>query len=171
MKLHEQGSERIAFPVNRRSTKSLLQFMRYVLVGGFNTVFGYSVFALFNWLFRGLGTYSYLYAAVLANVIVISVAFLGYKWFVFRTRGNYLVEYIRCFGVYGSSALIGLAGLSILVPILRRVLHQPERAPYIAGALLTVVTVVFSFVGHKNISFRSSLAEAEADSSAKTPSA
>ena len=39
----------------------------------------------------------------LANLIAITVAFLGYKWFVFRTRGNYLVEWIRCFGVYGSS--------------------------------------------------------------------
>lgn len=145
--------------------------MRYILVGGFNTVFGYGVFASLNWLFRGLGTYSYLYAAVLANVIVISVAFLGYKWFVFRTRGNYLVEYIRCFGVYGGSALISLAGLPILIPILRRSLHRPERAPYIAGALLTVITVLFSFLGHKKISFRPGQAEADTDSSKKTPSA
>jgi putative flippase GtrA len=153
------------------SHKSLRQFIRYILVGGFNTVFGYGVFALLNWLTRGLGTYNYLYASVLANVISISVAFLGYKWFVFRTRGNYLAEYIRCFGVYGSSALIGLAGLSILVPILRRSLHHAEEAPYVAGALLMAITVIFSFFGHKNISFRPSRSEAEADSSAKTPSA
>jgi putative flippase GtrA len=156
-------------PVTEHSPKSLHQFVRYILVGGFNTVFGYGIFALLNWLTRGLGTYNYLYAAVLGNLIAITVAFLGYKWIVFRTRGNYLVEYIRCFGVYGSSALIGLAGLSILVPILRRNLDHPEQAPYIAGALLTVITVIFSFFGHKNISFRPSRSEADADSSAKTP--
>jgi putative flippase GtrA len=128
--------------------------VRYILVGGFNTLFGYGLFALLTWFFRGLGSYSYMYSALLANVIAISVAFLGYKWFVFRTRGNYLVEYIRCFGVYGSSTLIGLACLPILVSILRRYLHHPQRAPYIAAALLTVVTVLFSFLGHKNISFR-----------------
>jgi hypothetical protein len=50
--------------------------------------------------------------------------------------------------------VITFAGLPILVPILRRNLQEPERAPYIAAALLTVVTVVFSFIGHKNISFR-----------------
>jgi putative flippase GtrA len=155
--------------VKERSPKSFQQFLRYILVGGFNTVFGYGVFAALNWLFRGLGSYSYMYAAVVANLIVISVAFLGYKWFVFRTRGNYLVEYIRCFGVYGSSALIGLAGLPILVPILRRSLHQPQQAPYLAGAILTVVTVVFSFLGHKNISFRPKQV-GDADSSSKTPS-
>jgi len=145
--------------------------MRYILVGGFNTVFGYGLFALLNWLSRGLGPYNYLYAGVLANLIAISVAFLGYKWFVFRTRGNYLSEYIRCFGVYGSSALIGLAGLSILVPILRRSLHRPDEAPYFAAAMMMVVTMVTSFLGHKNISFRSKRAEDDTDSSAKKPSA
>lgn len=139
--------------------KSVAQFVRYIVVGGFNTVFGYGVFALLNWAFRGLGSYSYMYAAVLANVIAISVAFLGYKWFVFRTRGNYLMEWIRCFGVYGGSVLIGLAGLPILVPILRSFLRRPELASYAAYAIMTAVTVLFSFAGHKNFSFREKAAE------------
>jgi putative flippase GtrA len=99
-----------------------------------------------------------MYAAALANFIAITVAFLGYKWFVFRTRGNYLREWIRCLGVYGSSALIGLVGLPILVPILRPHLRNPGLASYIAAAIMTIVTVLFSFVGHKNISFRQKLA-------------
>lgn len=139
--------------------KSLRQLARYLLVGGFNTVFGYSLFAFLNWSFMGMGPYSYMYAAVLANLIAITVAFLGYKWFVFRTRGNYLVEYLRCFGVYGTSMLIGLAGLPILVPILRRHLYNPEQASYIAAAIMTVITVLFSFLGHRNVSFRQKQAE------------
>jgi putative flippase GtrA len=139
-----------------RTHKSFGQFLRYVLVGGFNTVFGYGLFAFLNWSFTRLGSYSYMYAAVVSNFIAISVAFLGYKWFVFRTKGNYLREWIKCFGVYGTSALIGLAGLPILVPILRHSLQKPEQAPYIAAAILTVITVVFSFFGHKKFSFRPS---------------
>ena len=135
-------------------SKPLPQFVRYLLVGGFNTLFGYVLFAVINWLFTGLGSYSYMYAAVLSTFIAISVAFLGYKWFVFRTKGNYLIEWIRCFGVYGASSLIGLGGLAILVPILRRHMHKPELAPYLAAAMLTGITVVFSFFGHKNVSFR-----------------
>ncbi len=153
------------------SPKPLLQFFRYLLVGGFNTFFGYGVFAMLTWLFVGLGTYSYMYAAALANVIAISVAFLGYKWFVFRTRGNYLVEWIRCFGVYGSSVLIGLAGLPILVPILRHMLHRPEQAPYLAGALLTPLTVIFSFIGHKKFSFRPGLTQKTVPAKPGTPPA
>jgi uncharacterized membrane protein YfcA len=53
-----------------------------------------------------------------------------------------------------SSSLAGLAGLPILVPILRHFLHKSELAPYIAGAILTGVTVLFSFFGHKKFSFR-----------------
>jgi putative flippase GtrA len=112
-----------------------------------------------------------MYAAVLANVIAISVAFLGYKWFVFRTRGNYLVEWIRCFGVYGSSALIGLAGLPILVPILRHMLHRQEQATYIAGALSTILTVLSSFFGHKNFSFRQKQVADDAKSHSEAPPA
>ena len=143
------------------SDKSPSQFIRYLLAGGFNTVFGYSLFALLNWSFRGLGSFSYIYAAALSNLIAITVAFFGYKWFVFRTRGNYLIEWVRCIGVYGSITAIGLVGLPILVPIVRSHSQRPERAPYIAAAILTVITVIFSFLGHKNISFRTTLSRDE----------
>jgi putative flippase GtrA len=140
--------------MNQDSHKSLLQFSRYLLVGGFNTVFSYCVFALLNWSLQGLGSYSYMYAAVLANFIAISVAFLGYKWFVFRTQGNYLREWIRCFVVYGGSALIGLAGMPILVPILRHALKKPDSASYISGAIMAIIGVLSSFLGHSRLSFR-----------------
>lgn len=141
------------------------------MVGGFNTVFGYGVFALANWSFKGLGSYSYMLAFCCSSLIALTVAFLGYKWFVFRTRGNYLMEYIRCFGVYSSSMLIGLVGLPILVPILRGALKNPEPASYLAAAILTVVSVVFSFLGHKNISFRPKPVEEEVKSSSGKPAA
>lgn len=135
------------------SYKSILQFSRYLLVGGFNTVFGYSLFALLNWCFAAV-SYGYMYASFLASLIGITVSFLGYKWFVFHTHGNYLAEWLRCVGVYGTTALLALLGLPILVPILRSRLAHPERASYIAGAIMTLVTVIFSFFAHRNISFR-----------------
>ena len=140
--------------VTEKGQKSIIQFTRYLLVGGFNTLFGYGTFALLTWLFRGLGSFGYMLAFVASNLIAISVAFLAYKWFVFRTRGNYLVEWLRCFAVYGGSALIGLAALPILVTISRRIVHKPEQAPYLAGAILTLAAVILSFLGHRNFSFR-----------------
>jgi putative flippase GtrA len=131
-----------------------VQFVRYLLVGGFNTAFGYGIFALLNWSLIGLLPYSYLVANFLASLIAITVSFLGYKWFVFRTRGNYLGEWIRCVGVYSSSMVIGLIGMSILVPTLQTHIQRADRAPYLAGAIMSVVTVLFSFFGHKSVSFR-----------------
>jgi hypothetical protein len=48
--------------------------------------------------------------------------------------------------------------MPILVTILRHRLHNPVQAPYIAGALMTVIIMLFSFFGHKNISFRQKIA-------------
>ncbi len=84
------------------------QVARYLVIGAWNTLFGYGTFALLNFLFARLLEGEYLAAmaaSVLANVIAISVAFLGYKLWVFRTKGNFLREYLRCFLVYGSTFL------------------------------------------------------------------
>lgn len=130
------------------------QFARYMLVGGFNTVFGFTTFALLNWAFRRFGSFAYMYAWLLANLVAITVAFLAYKWFVFKTRGNYLIEWVRCFGVYGTGLAFGAVALPITVTILRRTMLRQESAPYLAVALLTTVTVVLSFLGHKKFSFK-----------------
>jgi putative flippase GtrA len=131
-----------------------MQFARYVLVGGFNTVFGYGLFALLNWSLTRVMPYGYLVATIVSNFVAITVAFLGYKWIVFRTRGNYLREWLRCMGVYGTSMAISFAGMAILVPIARRHMQHPQEASYIVAAVLTLAMVIVSFLGHKNISFR-----------------
>jgi putative flippase GtrA len=146
--------------VRSESHRSLFQFGRYLLVGGFNTVFGYGLFALLNWLLQRI-PYGYLWAMFFANIIAITVAFLAYKWFVFRTKGHYLREWLRCMGVYGSSMALGLVGMAILVPLLRRHMVHQQAASYLAAALLTGLTVIFSFFGHKHISFRQAAGSAD----------
>lgn len=144
--------------MKREAHRSAGQFLRYLLVGGFNTVFGYGLFALLNWLLRRVPA-GYLLATFFSSLIAITVAFLGYKWFVFRTKGHYLREWLRCVGVYGTSMAISLVGMAVLVPLLRRHMERPEAASYLAAALMLTVTVIFSFVGHKTISFRRTLGE------------
>jgi putative flippase GtrA len=157
--------------VTSESIRPLPQFVRYLLVGGFNTLFGYGLFAGLNWWLSRYSEYGYLLAAVLGNLIAITVAFLGYKWFVFRTRGHYLREWIRCLGVYGSTMLIGLAGLVILVPVFRHHMSNPQPAPYLAAAAMTAVGIVFSFLGHKNVTFRQKMAGEEEKGRPGLPSA
>jgi putative flippase GtrA len=152
--IEEQSDVNIPMNDAPKGQRSLAQMGRYVVVGAFNTLFGYSLFAVLNYNLKGLGSYSYMLASLLSSLIAITAAFLGYKWFVFRTKGNYLKEWIRCVAVYSSGMLLPLAGLPILVPFLRRVMVQrPQAAPYLAAAILAVITVIASFFGHKHISF------------------
>lgn len=140
--------------MNLAGNKSLSEMIRYLLVGAFNTLFGYGLFALLNWWFSSLGRFGYEYALLLASLISMTAAFLGYKWFVFHTRGNYVAEWLRCLSIYGTTMLIGLVATPVLVTLLRRVVSRPEIAPYIAVAIMTCVTIIFGFFGHKNVSFR-----------------
>jgi putative flippase GtrA len=59
------------------------QVLRYLLTGAWNTLFGYGTFALFTMLLAPLGRQSYILAVIPSTLINITVAFLGYKWFVF----------------------------------------------------------------------------------------
>ena len=142
------------------------QIVRYLCVGIFNTVFGYTVFAVLNFLLhRAKVPVSYLFAAAISNFINITVAYLAYKFFVFRTRGNYLSEWLKAMAVYWSGFLPSLLLLPTLVRVLNWVLPlhlaafhhvfvRKDIAPYIANAILMAFGVVYSFLGHKNVTFR-----------------
>ncbi len=131
------------------------QFFRYLLVGGWNTVFGYSLYALFTALLLPRVRYGYILASALSNLLSITVAYFGYKIFVFKTQGNYFFEWLRCLFVYGSGTIPGLLLLPLLVGTLQHWFHLQRSAPYLAGALTLAITVVYSFFGHKHFSFRS----------------
>jgi putative flippase GtrA len=135
------------------------QLIRYLLVGVWNTLFGYGCFFLSARLFLHLmpsqPSLAASVASVFAAVANITVSFVGYKKFVFRTKGNFLREYARSFLVYLPSLLLNAVAIAPLTAVLRRVLPlHALQAPYIAGAILAIVTVVISFFGHKHISFR-----------------
>lgn len=131
------------------------QFVRYIAVGVWNTAFGYSTFAgLYYLIHRRNIPAAYIYAQILSNFINISVAFLGYKWFVFKTRGNYLREWLKAMAVYGSAFLPSLVLLPLVIKGLEYGLHLKESAPYIGNALLMGFGVVYSFIGHKKVTFR-----------------
>lgn len=130
------------------------QVLRYLVVGAVNTLFGYGCFAVLNFVLTDNVPYAYMVANAGANVISITFSFLGYKWFVFRTKGNYLREYLRTYVVYGTSALIGFALLPVLVALVGMFLKDEKLVPYVAQAFVIPLVVLTSFIGHKKFSFR-----------------
>ena len=129
------------------------QFRRYLLVGIWNTIFGYGTYAGFTALLTPYVAHGYIVASVVSNVLSITSAFLAYKWFVFKTKGSYLREWMRCVVVYGGSALIGILLLPIFVFVLRHLTTLDASAPYVAGVAVMGLSFVGSFLGHKNFSF------------------
>jgi len=117
----------------------------YLLVGGWNTVFGFGSWALFQYV---LGGYlNYLVVLLLAWPINVLNAYLGYRYLVFRSRGSVLRELPRFSLVYLATLLVNLA----LLPV---ALHLLPLTIYVVQALFTGIVVVCSYLGHKHFSFR-----------------
>ena len=173
------------------------QFLRYVLVGGFNTLFGYASFVAILTLLGNLAPQRYLSltaiaASLLSTPLNITVAYFGYKFFVFRTKGNYLLEWLKCFAVYGTGMIPGLLALGALTRLFQAQIHthagslhhalalleahldgQPlhlvqgiahgkSLAGNIAGALVIGLSTIYSFVGHKKVTFKTTPAPTSA---------
>jgi putative flippase GtrA len=130
------------------------QFTRYMIVGLWNVGFGYAAYAFFTAIVSPHIPHGYLAGSLLASLVSITVAFFWYKWFVFKTRGNYWREWIRAVSVYSTVVALGLILLPPTVFLVTQVTGNPKSAPYIAGALLTVLNAGICFFGHKKISFR-----------------
>ena len=119
-----------------------------------NTLFSYCVYASFTYILTDVIPYAYMAASVISSIINITVAYFGYKFFVFKTKGNYLREYLRCYVVYGTAAGINLILLPIVVTLLNFVIAKQVYVPYIAGAIVNLGTVFVSFFGHQRFSFK-----------------
>lgn len=94
------------------------------------------------------------YANLTSKPIAITIAFLCYKHFVFRTQGNYLKEWLRCFAVYGVSTPAELIILPIVTHILLQFALTHRFAPFIAGVVNAAIIAAYSYFAHKKFSFR-----------------
>ncbi len=118
--------------------------VRYLVVGGWNTAFGYLLFIALYTLLHA--TVNYLAILIVSYVVSITNAYICYKFLVFRTKGNYLREYLRFYLVYGLAFLINLALLPVFVELL-------GINPVISQGVIVIFTVIISYVAHKNFSF------------------
>lgn len=136
------------FAVRKHETK-----FRFLLVGAWNTVFGYLAFILLEALLSRLfsnSPLSYMAAMVMANIIAILNAFVFHKYITFRShiRGPALLaELLRFSSTYLFTFLLSL----FLLPALIEFLGLSAR---FAGALVILICTVFSYIGHSRFSFR-----------------
>ena len=132
--------------IRSRLTDRRIEFARYLVVGGWNTAFGMISYAV---LYRLLGGKAhYLLLLVPSNILAVTNAFFCYRIFVFRSRGNILREYFRCYIVYGSMMLVSAGLMWLLV-------GKFKLPPPLANCASIAATTIVSFFAHRNFSFRS----------------
>lgn len=123
------------------------QRVAFLLVGGTNTVIGAVWFILFQHLVQQ--RFGYMAVLGCAHVASVLCAFVLYRTFVFRVRGHLW----RDLGRFEVINLGALAFNVAMLPLLVEVAHFPVLASQL---LIAAVTVVFSWFGHRNFSFRRS---------------
>ncbi len=114
------------------------------MVGAWNTVFAFGVWALLQLL---LGDYvSYQVVLLLAWPIAVANAYLGYRYVVFRSRGSVLRELPRFSLIYLATLVLNLVVLPLALMVM------PFNV-YVTEALFIGSVVVCSYLGHKCFRF------------------
>lgn len=117
---------------------------RYLIAGASNSIFGYSIGLI---LYESFSLrFHIITISIVANILAISVAFLTHKLFVFRTRGNWISEYLKCYLVYGGTAVLGTTLIWLSVDIF--------KWPFwISQGVIMAVTMLFSYFLHRIYTF------------------
>lgn len=127
--------ENIWFKINQK--------VRFLLVGGFNTVLAYGVFAA---LYQFIGL-NYNVSLITQYFITVNVSFLTMRYYVFRSHGNLKNEYVKAVSVYVGMYFFNAFALNFFVVIL-------ALNPLLGQALYLIVSTVLTFLLHKYFSFR-----------------
>jgi putative flippase GtrA len=127
--------------------------VKFVLVGIWNTIFGYFIFValdtLFSYLFE-TRYLAYMSAMAFSNIITIVNAFIFHKFITFKSmvRGKAMImEYFRFSTIYLFTFGISLA----LLPFFVEILNFNTK---ISGAFVVLISAVISYLGHSNFSFK-----------------
>lgn len=123
------------------------QRVLFLLVGGANTAFSTALFSVLVLMF-GPQVPSVLSLGI-AWVVSLVLVFFVYRRLVFRVSGNGWRDFIRFTSVNVGSLLLNMGALALLADVL-------GLPPIPTQVAITVLVVVFNYVGHKHFSFRRS---------------
>lgn len=126
---------------------------KFVLVGGWNTIFGYGVFCLLDTVFSYLFStryIAYMSAMVLGQIIAIVNAYIFHKYITFKStvKGKgIIIEFFRFSMTYGVTFCLSL----ILLPSFVEIFHI---TPKISAAIIILICTIISYLGHSRFSFK-----------------
>ena len=119
--------------------------LRFLIVGAWNFVFGYGVFAGLYWALQGI--WPAWAIATLAAILGITMSFLTHRFITYRSKGCWWREYARFYVVYGGQSLLNIFLIWLLVT-------RMGYNAYLMQFLILVVLTIASYWAHKLYSFR-----------------
>ncbi len=126
---------------------ALPEKIRFLLVGGFNTVSGYLIFSFFTFYLQNIFNNAFILIATYG--LSVPLSFCTLKIFVFQTTGNWLKEFIKILNVYVASYFLNLILLYLFTMILLMNI-------YISQALALSVMAVTMYLIHRFFTFKKS---------------
>ena len=148
------ASSRIASIRERHGEK-----LRFLFVGGWNTLFGYCTLWLLDSLLRAHLHYTVI--MTLNWVLNVTHNLFTFKLLVFRTKGHWLREYLRSYVVYGGAYVLNLGIVAAIMEFVR----PPDVSLALLGRIVVVpklmiaalpaiaVVTVISYLGHKYFTY------------------
>ena len=129
------------------------QKLRFLLVGGFNTVFAYLVLNLLNMVF-GVCFKDIFSPIVIANlaliiqyILTVNVSFITMRYYVFQSRGRWVHEWLKAWSVYIFLYLINAPVLTFMMVVL-------GWSTWLAQGIYLIFSTIITFLLHKYYSFR-----------------
>lgn len=118
--------------------------IRYLLVGGYNTIVSYALYAGILWVMNG----RHEQVALALSFFISSLnSYWTQKIFVFATHGNVKKEYVKCLTAWGISYLMNVALLALFVDGLK-------LNPYAAQIMALVIVTINSWLMLKHFAFK-----------------
>lgn len=143
--------ESIWFKINQK--------IRFILVGGFNTLTSFLLYYMFLYLTQGREQVSLL----LMNIININISITTMRYYVFQSHGNFKQEYLKAFSSYIVLYFINTGLLAFFVKIVKikeklspqNILQEiPNLDKAIAQLCCIIIITILTFFVHKYFSFR-----------------
>ena len=131
------------FKIENLWFKMVPEKLRFLLVGGFNTVFAYAVYAFLLVVLR----LPYLLALVIQYFITVNVSIATMRYYVFRSKGDVIKEFLKAWSVYICLFFANTFGLAFLVEVCK------INELWAQGIYLTFSTIV-TYILHKYFSFK-----------------
>lgn len=120
--------------------------IRYLCIGAINTIVGITCFPIAYYIFS-FAQHHYMFLLIICQIFSITFSYLTNKFYVFQTKGQHFLEYLRFTSFYNFFFIINL----LFLPLLISIWHLNPAKIQLA---ISAVASISGYFWHRYISFK-----------------